>query len=218
MTSLLPCVTLEPTVPARSAVIWLHGLGADGHDFANMVPQLGLPIDSSIRFIFPHAPIRPVTISGGYAMRAWYDILGLGRLSQQDVSGIQEADESVCALIHQQEQAGLSTDRIVLAGFSQGGAMALYTGVRYPRRLAGILALSTYLPLAETLPQSVDSCPILMIHGTEDSIVSFDLGEHSRAYLEKQHYNVEWLTYPMGHSVCPEEIEHIRSWLQRIGL
>jgi phospholipase/carboxylesterase len=151
-------------------------------------------------------------------MRAWYDILGLGRLSKQDVSGIEEADRSVQALIHQQEQAGIPAERIVLAGFSQGGAMALYTGVRYPRRLAGILALSTYLPLADTLPPPAHSCPILMIHGTEDFVVSLDLGEHSRAYLEKLHYNVEWLTYPMGHSVCPEEIEHIRGWLQRIGL
>jgi phospholipase/carboxylesterase len=210
-------VTLEPDRAADAAVIWLHGLGADGHDFVPIVGELELPRAHGIRFIFPHAPVRPVTLNGGMPMRAWYDIFGLGRLEVQDEGGIRDSERSVRALIQAQLDGGIAAARIVIAGFSQGGAIALHTGLRYPQRLAGILALSTYLPLAERLPTEIGSAnrevPILMCHGRLDPMLPYSMGEASRAQLEAHGCKLEWRDYLMQHEVCLEEIEEIGRWL-----
>jgi phospholipase/carboxylesterase len=213
-------ITLEPTSPARAAVIWLHGLGADGFDFVPIVPELQLPASLAVRFIFPHARERPITINNGYVMRAWYDIRALGRSGMEDEAGIRESQVLVGALIAAQEQAGIASARIVLAGFSQGGAIALQTALRYPSPLGGVLALSTYLPLNQTLAAEAAvtnrNVPILMCHGTRDPMLPAQLGEQSRQLLTHLGYNVDWRTYPMEHAVCPAEIADISSWLQRV--
>jgi phospholipase/carboxylesterase len=215
---LLPAVVIEPVPPARASVIWLHGLGADGHDFESLIPHLGLPPAAGIRFIFPHAPHRPVTINGGMRMRAWYDISGAVP-PREDDAGIRASEQAVRSLIEREITAGIAPERILLAGFSQGGAIALHTGLRYPRRLAGILALSTYLPLADTLARETDPAnrqlPILMAHGTEDGIIPLPRALQSRDLLTRLGYAVEWHSYPMGHSVCTEEIADIAAWLLR---
>jgi phospholipase/carboxylesterase len=212
-------VEVEPRTAADASVILFHGLGADGHDFESMVPELRLPASPSVRFVFPHAPLRPVTINGSMRMRAWYDITGLDRRSIQDESGIRESAASADALVRREQQRGIAADRIVLAGFSQGGAIALFAGLRQPARLAGILALSTYLPLAETLaaeahPASV-AVPIFLAHGTFDPVVPLALGEGARERLASLGYDVEWHTYPMPHSLCAPEVADIREWLLR---
>jgi phospholipase/carboxylesterase len=197
------------------AVIWLHGLGADGHDFEPIVPELGLRIP--VRFVFPHAPVRPVTINGGMAMRAWYDILGFDRQTAEDAEGIRTSAAAVTKLIDRELARGLASDRIVLAGFSQGGAIALQTALREPRPLAGVLALSTYLPLAATLATERSAAnsglPIFMAHGTADTVLPLSLAESSRRTLEALGYEVEWHAYPMPHSVCMEEVSAIGAWL-----
>ena len=214
----LPAVEIEPERPADAAVILMHGLGADGHDFETLVFELRLPSTSAIRWVFPHAPVRPVTLNGGMPMRAWFDIIGLDRRSEEDETGIRESAEGIRALVRREKERGVPADRIVLAGFSQGGAMALHTALREDERLAGVLALSTYLPLAPTLEAEAHPSnavvPIFQAHGTSDPIVPIALGEGSRDRLQSQGYDVEWHTYPMPHSVSPEEVQDIGRWLR----
>jgi phospholipase/carboxylesterase len=211
----LDAIEITTGEPPDLAVIWLHGLGADGHDFEPIVPELGLRIP--VRFIFPHAPVRPVTINGGMAMRAWYDILGFDRQAREDADGIRASAAAVTALIDRELARGLRSDRIVLAGFSQGGAIALQTALREPRPLAGVLALSTYLPLAATLAAERSAAnarlPIFMAHGTADTVLPLALAESSRRTLGALGYEVEWHAYPMAHSVCLEEVSAIGAWL-----
>jgi phospholipase/carboxylesterase len=199
----------------RLAVVWLHGLGADGHDFEPIVPELNLRVP--IRFVFPHAPVRPVTINGGMQMRAWYDILGFDRRAKEDAPGIHASAAAVTELIDREIERGLSSDRIVLAGFSQGGAIALHTALRSPTPLAGVLALSTYLPLAATLAGERSAAnaaiPLFMAHGTDDPVLPFGLAETSRRALEALGYEVDWHAYRMAHSVCMEEVRAIGAWL-----
>jgi phospholipase/carboxylesterase len=196
-------------------VIWLHGLGADGHDFEPLVPELGLRFP--VRFVFPHAPVRPVTINGGMAMRAWYDILGFGADAREDAAGVRASAAALSRLIDREVERGIPAERVVLAGFSQGGAVALHTALREPRALGGVVALSTYLPLAATLAQERSAAnaavPILMAHGTDDPLLPLALAEASRRALEALGYAVDWQTYPMAHSVCLEEVSSIGAWL-----
>lgn len=211
-------VILNPASPPDAAVIWLHGLGADGFDFVPIVNELNLPPSLAVRFIFPHARHRPVTINNGFVMRAWYDILGLGPGRPEDEVGIRESETVVRRYIEEQISFGIAAERIVLAGFSQGGAIALQTGLRYPRKLAGILALSTYLPLRDSVAAEISAAnrnvPILMCHGVYDPMLPVQLGELSRDALTALGYNVEWRTYPMEHQVCAAEIADISRWLQ----
>ena len=203
------------------SVIWLHGLGADGHDFEPIVPELRLPANLPLRFVFPHAPVRPVTINGGVAMRAWYDILSLDRQGPVDADGIVASSRILVDLIDAERRRGIEADRIVVAGFSQGGAIALHAALRYPERLAGLMALSTYLPLPERFTDEVldapgcgdTALPIFMAHGSFDPMLPFHLGKDSATLLEKSGFVVEWHEYPMAHAVCAEEIAHIRRWL-----
>ena len=212
-------VTLQPEPAASAAVIWLHGLGADGNDFVPIVPELGLD-DLAIRYVFPHAPVRPVTINMGMKMRAWYDIPSVRDLKHQDADGIRDSEKILQGYVQKEVDAGIRTERIVLAGFSQGGAIVLHSGLRYPQKLAGILALSTYLPLAEAL--EVDSggrrkdTPVFMCHGSQDAVLPMALGEYSRDLLQQQGYAVQWREYPMQHQVCAEEIGEIGGWLRKV--
>ena len=208
------------TGPSPSAsVIWLHGLGADGHDFEPIVPELRLPPSLQVRFVFPHAPVRPVTLNNGMRMRAWYDILQLGG-GAEDERGIRESESKIRALIQDEIDRGINASRIVLAGFSQGGAIALQTSLRYSSPLAGVLALSTYLPLAGTLRAEMGeanrSVPIFMAHGEYDDIIPLARAEQSARALKDAGYTVDWHTYPMPHSVCPEEIAHIAAFLRKV--
>lgn len=202
---------------ATTLVIWLHGLGADGHDFEALVPELKLPDSTHIRFIFPHAPYRPISLNNGYVMRGWYDIASLSFDAAEDALGIRESAELLRQLIDQQVAEGMAAENIVLAGFSQGGAMVLHGGLRYPHRLGGIMALSCYLPLADTLDAEKQAAnadtPIFMAHGLEDQVVNIQYGMRSRSQLAQAGYEVDWHDYNMGHAVCPEEIEQIRQWL-----
>lgn len=215
-------VVLTPATPPAAAVIWLHGLGADGFDFVPIVDELRLPASLPVRFIFPHATPRPVTINNGFVMRAWYDIKGFGPERAEDDAGIRESEGVVKKYIEQQIAQGIAADKIAIAGFSQGGAIALQTGVRYSQRLAGIMALSTYLPLRASVAKEASAAnrdvPILMCHGAQDPIVPLQLGEGSRDMLQTLGYRIEWHAYPMEHSVCLEEIAAISQWLQaRLG-
>lgn len=211
----LDSIEIETGDAPEASVIWLHGLGADGNDFAPIVPQLGLPCD--VRFIFPHAPIRAVTINNGVRMRAWYDILSLERTDIEDEAGIRDSASAAAALIDAERDRGVAADRIFIAGFSQGGAIALHQGLRHPERLAGILALSTYLPLGWTLDEEKHSAnegiSIFMAHGALDNVLPERLGQASCEALVQRGYDVEWQSYPMPHSVCPEEIADISRWL-----
>ena len=201
-------------------VIWLHGLGADGWDFVPVVRELPLPPSLQLRFIFPHAPERPVTINNGFVMRAWYDIAMNDIARLPDERGIRESQLAVERLIARERDRGMDTSRIVLAGFSQGGAIALQAGLRHAGRLAGIIALSTYLALEDSLEAEASSAnkatPIFMAHGTEDQVVPLQLAEVSRASLEKRGYPVEWHTWPMPHAVCAEEIESVAQFIGRV--
>lgn len=212
-------IVLEPPVPATAAVIWLHGLGADGNDFVPVVEELKLPATLPIRFVFPHARLRPVTINNGYVMRAWYDISGGPRGMVEDEAGIRESENVVRGHIECELAAGIPTERIVIAGFSQGGAIALQTGLRYPQPLAGVMALSTYLPLRNSLAAEASpanrSLPILICHGEHDGVLPMSLGSSTRDLLTGMGYAVEWHSYPMEHSVDLDEIAHISSWLQK---
>lgn len=226
VTDLLPHITLESgkqrqeafgRAPARHSIIWLHGLGADGQDFVPIVDELSLPV--AVRFIFPHAPQRPVTINGGYVMRAWYDIAGSAIDTQQDEAGIRASQAAIEALIAQEVARGIAPDHIFLAGFSQGGAIALHTALRQTVPLGGVLALSCYLPLVDRASSEVvpdtRSSPIFMAHGRSDTVVPYALGLASRDALTKLGYTVEWREYPMQHSVCEQELRDIEIWLGR---
>ena len=209
-------VEIETGRSPQASVIWLHGLGADGHDFEPIVPELVQRSERAVRFVFPHAPIQAVTINGGARMRAWYDI---GHDGRQDAAGIRASQSRVEALIARERGRGVAAHRIVLAGFSQGGAIALQTGLRHPDPLAGVLALSTYLPLADTLEKEASAAardvPIFMAHGVEDPLIPLARAAQSRDRLSALGYRVEWHEYPMPHSVCAEEIRDIGVWLQR---
>lgn len=213
-------ITITPNKNAALVVIWLHGLGADGHDFVPIVPELQLPPSLPVRFIFPHAPIMPVTVNGGYAMRAWYDIYGVSIDTKIDAAGITNSVRQLEQYIAHEIEQGIPTANIVLAGFSQGAVIALTTGLGYTQTLGGIIALSGYLPLADHVLQHANpanmSTPIFLAHGTQDTIVPFKLGEMTREHLEKAGYKVSWHDYPMPHSVCNEEIRDISQWLQSI--
>ena len=204
----------------RGTVIFLHGLGADGWDFVPIVRELPLPDDFALRFIFPHAPERSVTINNGYVMRAWYDIKMNDISRLPDEGGIRESQAQVEQLIARERSRGVDTERIVLAGFSQGGAIALQTGLRHPNRLAGVIALSTYLPLDDSLAAEAaganKATPIFMGHGLEDPIVPLRLAELSKAKLDTAGYDVTWHTWPMPHAVCAEEIEEVSAFLARV--
>jgi phospholipase/carboxylesterase len=213
------CVVVTPERAGNpdAAVIWLHGLGADGRDFLPIVPELHLPPTSAPRFVFPHAPVRAVTINSGMRMRAWYDILGLAAGAVEDERGIRESGALVEQYIRREREAGIATHRILLAGFSQGGAIALHAGLRHEAALAGVLALSTYLPLQQKLTEAATvsrSLAILMCHGREDPIVPIDLAERSRDLLRASGYTVGWKEYRMQHQVCAEEIADIAAWLR----
>jgi phospholipase/carboxylesterase len=216
----LDCVELEPKGNANASIIWLHGLGADGNDFVPIASELNLPEHIGARFVFPHAPVRPVTLNGGMKMRAWYDILGLDRNAREDAQGIRESQAQIEALIQRENARGVPSERIVLAGFSQGGAITLQTGLRYPEKLAGLMVLSSYLTQRDSLaseatPANRDT-PIFMAHGEMDYMLPLQLGEFSRDHLQQAGYAIEWHSYPMEHQVCLEEIRHISAWLQRI--
>lgn len=217
---MLEAVEIETGRNPTGAVIWLHGLGADGHDFAPIVAQLVSPEERPLRFVFPHAPVRPVTINGGMSMRAWYDILGFNRGIPQDEVGIRAADAAVGALIRRENERGIPTSRIVLGGFSQGGAISLFSGPRYPQKLAGIMGLSCYLLLEDTLPAERTpanySTPIFLAHGNQDPVVDVRRGAEARQLLEAGGYPIEWHAYAMPHSVCPQEVIDIAAWLRRI--
>jgi phospholipase/carboxylesterase len=211
-------IIINPPQPATASVIWLHGLGANGHDFEPIVPELPKEITRYTRFIFPHAPARPITINGGMIMPGWYDVFGMDLTVQQDVQGIRESEQIVHHYLAQEIKQGISTQRIVLAGFSQGGAIVLHTGLRYPQPLAGIMALSTYLPLIDTVVQerhlANQPTPIFLAHGQQDSVIALLHAQRSRAYLEQLGYRVEWHDYPMAHQVNAAEIRDISYWLQ----
>lgn len=215
--SLLPTVETETAANPVYSIIWLHGLGADGHDFAPIVPELVSPQWPAIRFVFPHAPVRPVTINNGMAMRAWYDIYAFDAQAPQDDAGIRASIAEVEALIAREQERGVPSARILLAGFSQGGAIALAAGLRHARTLAGIIALSTYVPIAGTLAAERNTAnagvPIFWGHGTFDPVVVLQRGVASRAVLEALGYAVQWHTYPMPHAVCPDEIADLRRWI-----
>lgn len=214
-------VEIDVGTEPDGAVIWLHGLGADGHDFEPIVPELRLAGQLSLRFIFPHAPVRPVTINGGLQMRAWFDILTLDRSGPQDESGIRGSSARLIELIEREQARGIACERIVLAGFSQGGAIAAHAALRFQARLAGLMALSTYLPMESNFADEVvgnvgaqsRDLPIFMAHGTYDPVLPFAYGQHARDVITAAGYRVEWHEYPMAHAVCAEEIDDIRAWL-----
>ena len=218
MPELLDAIEIETGKNPSASVIWLHGLGADGNDFAPIVPELRLP-QAAIRFVFPHAPVQPVTINGGMRMRAWYDITD-GAIRREDERGVRASQVSIEALIAREKKRGTKAERLVLAGFSQGGAIALHTGLRHPERIAGIMALSTYVPVGEKLSAEASAAnrrvPIFMAHGTYDPVIPLDRAEQSRGLLESLGYPVEWREYGMPHSVCPEELADIGAWLGKV--
>ncbi len=213
-------IELQTGAAVTASIIWLHGLGADGHDFVPIVPELGLTSAPAVRFIFPHAPYRPVTLNGGYTTRAWFDIVAINRTAQQDADGIRASEKILHKLIEHELDRGIAAKRIVLAGFSQGGAIVLHTGLRFPQQLGGILALSTYLPLYDTVaaerhPANAE-IPVFLAHGTEDAVVPFSLGQDAYKLMQTLGIPVSWHSYPMGHSVSPREIADIGQWLREI--
>jgi phospholipase/carboxylesterase len=220
MPTLLPAIEIETAANPEFAVIWLHGLGADGGDFAPVVPHLGLPASLAVRFIFPHAPAIPVTCNGGYVMPAWYDITHIdGTKRGVDEAGIRLSTQAIRALIARQNALGIPDDKIVLAGFSQGGAMAYSCGLTHPSTLAGIIALSAYIPAPELLTENAlgpnSRTPIFAGHGTGDDVVPYSLGEQARDFLQGKGYDITWHDYPMEHSVCIEEIGDIGRYLAK---
>jgi phospholipase/carboxylesterase len=216
----LATLELETGASPKAAVIWLHGLGADGHDFEPIVPELDLPDTPAVRFVFPHAPMQAVTLNGGAVMRAWYDVYALEGQRREDDAGVRASQAQVEELIEREKARGVPAARLVLAGFSQGGAIALHTGLRHRERLAGIMALSTYLPVASTLAAEATpanrAVPIFMGHGRGDALIPIERAMMSRRQLEAAGYAVEWHEYPMAHAVCMEEIADVSAWLQRV--
>ena len=220
MADLLESIEIETAPNPDAAVVWMHGLGADGHDFEPIVPELGLPATTRIRFVFPNAPLRPVTINQGHVMRAWYDIRALAGVRREDEAGVRQSARQIEALIARERQRGIAPGRLVLAGFSQGGAIALHVGLRYPDRLAGILALSCYLPLASTLdteqaPANRD-VPIFWAHGLHDPMLPLAMAAQGREQIAALGYQIEWHQYPIPHSVSAEEIADVARWLERV--
>lgn len=215
---LLEAVEVSSGPNPSAAVVWLHGLGADGHDFEPLVPHLAWPGAPDIRYVFPHAEVRPVTVNGGMAMRAWYDIVSLAGARNHDEAGIMKSVDQAWALVQRERERGIPANRIVVAGFSQGGAIALQMALRYPDRLAGLVALSTYLLLEDRLPGEASvanrDLPVFFGHGTADPMVPLQLGRAAADRLVKMGYPVEWHQYPMPHSVCPEEVSHLAAWFR----
>jgi len=217
-TTLLERITIEPKSPATSCVIWLHGLGDSGAGFAPIVPVLALPENHGIRFVFPHAPEQAVTINQGYVMRSWYDIKSMDLHNRADLEGVLASEKLVKGLIQEQIDSGIPAEKIILAGFSQGGVLSLFTALRFEHSLAGILALSCYLPTADKLPEQCHSAnadtPILQNHGERDGVVPISAGKIGNDLLNAAKYNVTWKSYPMEHSVLPEQLADISVWLQ----
>ena len=218
MSQVLDAIEIETGANPATSIIWLHGLGADGNDFAPIVPELDLP-KIAIRFVFPHAPVQSVTINAGMRMRAWYDITD-GAIRREDERGVRASQALIETLIGREKERGTKAERLVLAGFSQGGAIALQTGLRHPERIAGIMALSTYVPIAEHLPAEASAAnrklPIFMAHGSFDPVIPLARAEESRKLLQSLGYALEWREYSMPHSVCPEELADIGAWLKKI--
>jgi len=212
----LDCVIKEPKSQADAAVIWLHGLGADGNDFAGIAAQLQ-PVSASTRFIFPHAPVRPVTINGNMPCRAWFDIYSLTNFKHQDMAGIARAEQSILQLVELQLEQGIKADRIIVAGFSQGGALALSLACRYPKKIAGAIGLSTYLPGASlTTNANNDSLPVFLAHGRADEVLPCFLAKETISVLKQYNCDITWHEYDMAHEVCANEIHDIKSWLQGV--
>ncbi len=211
-------VEIESGANPVGSVIWLHGLGADGHDFEPIVPELRLPAELPLRFVFPHAPVRTVTINGGAEMRAWYDILSLDATGRADAAGVQDSTSLLESLIVREQERGMDAARIVIAGFSQGGAIAINAALQVAERLAGLMALSTYIALPGALADSTASreMPVFMAHGSFDPMLPIGWGRASAEKLTEAGFNVEWHDYPMAHAVCPQEIEDIRTWLLKV--
>jgi len=216
----LETLEIETGPNPRAAVVWMHGLGADAHDFEPVIPILDFGPQRPIRYVFPNAPVRPVTLNGGMAMRAWYDLLSMDRGAPEDEAGIRDSAAGIESLIANEIGRGIPSRQVVAAGFSQGGAMALFTALRYPEQLAGVLALSTYLPLAAAVSEEKSDVnarlPIFMAHGEIDAVVPINFARNSRKRLGKLGHDVEWHEYPMPHSVCPEELVHIKAFLDRV--
>jgi len=213
----LSTIKIETQNNPDCAVIWLHGLGANGHDFEPIVTELNLPTSVKARFIFPHAPVQAVSLNNGMQMPAWYDIYGLEKDSKEDSSGIKIISEEINLLIQQEIDNGIAANKIILAGFSQGGALTLYTGINYPQRLAGLLTLSCYLPLREQLETFAKDAqrdlPIFMAHGTHDDVVPLAFANLAKELLEQQGFKIDWHDYPCAHTVCAEETQDIREFL-----
>jgi phospholipase/carboxylesterase len=220
MPDLLDAIEIETAPDPTAAVVWMHGLGADGHDFEPIVPELRLPPRPAVRFVFPHAPLRPVTINQGHVMRAWYDIRALAGVRREDEAGVRQSARQIDALVARERQRGIAPGRIVLAGFSQGGAMALHLGLRYPERLAGIMALSCYLPLSNTLTTEASPAnrdvPIFWAHGVHDPMIPLAMAEHGREQVAELGYPIEWHQYAIPHSVSADEIADVARWLGRV--
>jgi len=220
MPDTLEAIEIQTGENPSAAVIWLHGLGADGNDFVPIVDELRLPAGLSIRFIFPHAPMIPVTVNNGYVMRAWYDISFDGVDRRPDAQGIRASQTEIEKLIANEKKRGIPASRIVLAGFSQGGAVTLQTGLRHAEPLAGLMVLSSYLPLAESVAAERSpanaAAPVFMAHGRQDPVIAIALAQRSVTQLTELGYDIEWHEYPMQHSVCAEEIADIQRWLQRV--
>jgi len=216
--SLLSCIEIEPEIPATASIIWLHGLGADGHDFEPISKELNLPDSLAIRYIFPHSPSMPVTINNGMVMPAWYDVLGMAIDDNIDLPGIKLAAEKINQLIEREIARGIKSQRIILAGFSQGGAVAYESALSYPKKLGGLLALSTYFATFNDIKLTAvnQDIPILICHGTADPVVAEILGQRAVKRLEAKAYKPVYKTYPMQHNVCVEEIDDISLWIQKI--
>lgn len=214
----LPAVVIEPSQNAQSSVIWLHGLGADGHDFEPIVPELNLSVRLGVRFIFPHAPSRPVTINGGIVMPAWYDILSMTLEREVDAAQLKASAEQVEQLVAAELALGIPPERIVLAGFSQGGAVAYHTALSSKLRFAGLLCLSTYIALTDAMPhpEAPREYPVLIQHGTEDPVVPESLGRKAVLQMQSWGYQPEYQTYPMAHSLCAPQVQHIGQWLNQV--
>lgn len=217
---LLPVIEIETKPEPVYTILWMHGLGADGNDFVPIINELSTVAKKPIRFIFPHAPERSVTINNGYIMRAWFDIYGIGIGSIEDETGIRNSQKAIDALIEHELQRGIASNHIILAGFSQGGAMALQTGLRQKNKIGGIMALSCYLPLINSLSNEASpinsGIPIFMAHGVHDEVVPIELASSSREYMDQAYYAIEWHEYVMAHSVCAQEINDIDRWLNRV--
>ena len=218
--ALLDSVEINPKAEPYASIIWLHGLGADGHDFEPIVPELHLPETLPIRFIFPHAPRRPVTINAGMVMRAWYDVIGMpgsGGIEQDDFF---ESVDHLHGLIQKEMESGMPSERILLAGFSQGGAISLHTGLTYGKQLAGLLALSTYLPTADSIAEEISlvnrDIPIMMAHGTMDPMIPIAHAVRTKQALRRLGYQISWHEYPIMHGVCIDEIQDVSAWLLRV--